>query len=234
MLENNSEEMQLAECEAAITAGMKTFFFVGEALFKIRENRLYKVSGYSSFEDYCSAKWKFEKAYADRLIASYNVMVQLQLGNVSYKKVSPNGYDASDEVAEAINEISKEVRKISPDLAIPHAISIPKILPVTESQVRPLTKLKDPEARAKVWDNVVKISEETDTPITAKSVERAVRDFLPDESNAMENRICSYLNNYNHNRWVKYLNGAKEAEVLRDVIIKFLDAIDVQPRQPLV
>jgi hypothetical protein len=51
--------------------------------------------------------------------------------------------------------------------------TIVSVLPITESQVRPLTKL-DPEQQQQAWQEVVKESNETHEPITAKKVEEAV------------------------------------------------------------
>ena len=43
---------------AIIKAGLKSFFEVGLALMRIRENKSYKeVDGYNTFEDYYRDKW---------------------------------------------------------------------------------------------------------------------------------------------------------------------------------
>ncbi len=83
MLENNSEQLTLAECEAIITKGVKGFYEIGKALSVINIHKLYRHAGHETFEDYCNKKWDFEHAYAYRLINSYNVIQQLESSDVS-------------------------------------------------------------------------------------------------------------------------------------------------------
>lgn len=61
------EAESLAECEALIERGMKTFVQVGEALAAIRDARLYRES-HDSFESYCRERWGWSKQHAYRLI----------------------------------------------------------------------------------------------------------------------------------------------------------------------
>ncbi len=51
------EASTLAECEAVIEKGMDTFLEVGNALLRIRDERLYRV-GFSTFQEYCQARWQ--------------------------------------------------------------------------------------------------------------------------------------------------------------------------------
>ncbi|HEY2681548.1 MAG TPA: hypothetical protein VGI59_09535 [Candidatus Udaeobacter sp.] len=66
----------LAECEEVIARGLNSFIEVGNALLRIREERLYKEK-YSSFEDYCEERWKISKSHANRLIGSSCVAANL-------------------------------------------------------------------------------------------------------------------------------------------------------------
>jgi hypothetical protein len=63
------EKSPLGECEEVITRGLNSFSEVGNALLRIRDERLYKER-YSSFEDYCEERWKISKTHANRLIGS--------------------------------------------------------------------------------------------------------------------------------------------------------------------
>ncbi len=205
MLDNNSEEMQLAECEAAITTGMKSFYYVGEALLRIRESRLYKVSGFTSFKDYCSEKWKMEEPHATRLIQSYNVMVQLQLDSRVNVQPLPIGNEKEDGI-------------LRPELS-------DLTLPVTESQVRELVKIKDSEKRKEVWEAAIHESEETGKPITAKSIAE-VRDTIipPDPAdNPMKYRRVTYLNQYYDKKFEEMLRGEPEADYLRRILKAHID-----------
>lgn len=62
--------------EQIIDDDMKSFEKVGSALMEIRDSRLYRTQ-YKTFKEYLSAKWEISKAYANRLIASANVMKNL-------------------------------------------------------------------------------------------------------------------------------------------------------------
>jgi hypothetical protein len=63
---------RLAVLEITIQAGMASFIDVGRALAEIRESRLYRAS-FSTFEDYCIAKWHLSSSRARQLIASVEV-----------------------------------------------------------------------------------------------------------------------------------------------------------------
>jgi hypothetical protein len=60
---------QLAEHEAVIERGLKTFVKVGEALLAIRDQRLYRAN-YATFDEYCSARWGFKASRARQLIGA--------------------------------------------------------------------------------------------------------------------------------------------------------------------
>lgn len=62
----------LAECEAVIQRGLATFVEVGQALLRIRDERLYRES-HGTFEDYCRERWDFSVAQGKRLIAAAEV-----------------------------------------------------------------------------------------------------------------------------------------------------------------
>lgn len=72
----DSELTRLAECEAVIERGLKTFVDVGNALLEIRDSRLYRKE-YSTFEDYCRARWNMQRAHAYRMIEAASVVNNL-------------------------------------------------------------------------------------------------------------------------------------------------------------
>jgi phage N-6-adenine-methyltransferase len=69
---------RLLECERVIERGLNTFVEVGAALLEIRDNRLYRGREYDTFEDYCRGQWKWTRQHANRLIASTEVMRNLE------------------------------------------------------------------------------------------------------------------------------------------------------------
>jgi hypothetical protein len=66
---NIDESHELERCEVVIKQGLKTFIEVGEALFIIRDKRLYRRE-FNTFEDYCQEKWTLSKPYVNRIIAA--------------------------------------------------------------------------------------------------------------------------------------------------------------------
>lgn len=62
----------LADAEAVIERGIKTFIEVGEALASVRDNRLYRAD-FSNFEDYCRERWGFSRQRALQLIDASEV-----------------------------------------------------------------------------------------------------------------------------------------------------------------
>lgn len=64
-----SETASLAEHEAVIERGLNTFVEVGNALYAIREERLYRAK-HSLFEDYCRERWGFSDSRARQLVGA--------------------------------------------------------------------------------------------------------------------------------------------------------------------
>jgi hypothetical protein len=56
--------------------GMGTFVEVGNALLRIRDERLYRAS-HKTFELYCRERWGMSKRHANRLVASTEVVSNL-------------------------------------------------------------------------------------------------------------------------------------------------------------
>jgi hypothetical protein len=71
------EVSSLAECEAVIQRGVETFLEVGNALLRIRDERLYRAE-FANFHEYCLQRWQFTRRSADRLISAAAVTGQLR------------------------------------------------------------------------------------------------------------------------------------------------------------
>jgi len=97
------EVSQLRDLELVIETGLQTFYKVGEALLKIKENKLYK-SEFDTFEDYCLSKWNISRDYGYKLIQASNVISNL--------------YTIVDKPTEIINSESKAriLGKFSPEI----------------------------------------------------------------------------------------------------------------------
>jgi hypothetical protein len=70
------EAALLAECETAIERGLATFVEVGQALLRIRDERLYR-SSHKTFEEYCRERWGWSKTHANRQIEAAGVAQNL-------------------------------------------------------------------------------------------------------------------------------------------------------------
>jgi hypothetical protein len=73
---NIDESHELERCEVVIKQGLQTFIEVGEALFIIRDKRLYRIS-FKTFEDYCVGRWAFGRNYVNKLIEASEVISNL-------------------------------------------------------------------------------------------------------------------------------------------------------------
>jgi ParB family chromosome partitioning protein len=73
---NIDESHELERCEVVIKQGLNTFIEVGEALFIIRDKRLYRRE-FNTFEDYCQQKWSLGKRYVNQLIQASEVISNL-------------------------------------------------------------------------------------------------------------------------------------------------------------
>jgi hypothetical protein len=76
------ELSELAQCEAVIAQGLRTFVDVGAALLKVRDARLYRDE-WTTFEAYCRDRWGMSRIHAFRLIEASNVTENLlPIGNI--------------------------------------------------------------------------------------------------------------------------------------------------------
>lgn len=71
-----TDQKNLARCERVIQTGLCTFFQVGQALWDIRDHRLYRGK-YESFEGYCTARWDFSRQRAYQLITAAETAAEM-------------------------------------------------------------------------------------------------------------------------------------------------------------
>lgn len=64
-----TESRRLIELESVIQRGKQTFVEVGLALAEIRASKLYEID-HESFDEYCRAKWGWEKRYWQYVISA--------------------------------------------------------------------------------------------------------------------------------------------------------------------
>jgi hypothetical protein len=73
------EQEQLAACEQIIEKGLRTFFEVGQAFLRIREEKLYRTQ-YKTFAGYCRGRWKWSDSRARQYMRAVEVTVNLKDG----------------------------------------------------------------------------------------------------------------------------------------------------------
>ncbi|MBC1220967.1 hypothetical protein GNF10_29965 [Nostoc sp. UCD121] len=112
----------------------RAFFEAGKALAQLRDRRLYR-STHKTFEEYCRSRFAYTHRHVNYLIAASNVVDNIIMGTNGSQNEIP------DESSQ--NEISDEM-----------GTNGSQILPTTERQVRPLTKL-EPSQQQEVWRQAV-------------------------------------------------------------------------------
>ncbi len=129
-----AEQDELTQCETVIRQGLDTFVQVGQALETIRDKKLYRLD-YSTFEEYCQAKWDFSRVRASQLISStqvYNNLLTSGLQNnlpTSERPLRPlaslspeqqvTAYETAVEMADDKPPTSKQVDKAVETLGFP-------------------------------------------------------------------------------------------------------------------
>lgn len=78
---NTSVDADLAQREARIEAGLRTFLEVGRDLTAIGAQRLY-YQDYETFEDYCLGRWNFSNRRARQLMAAADSVDSLPVGTM--------------------------------------------------------------------------------------------------------------------------------------------------------
>jgi len=73
---SGAEIAQLAALEKTVLDCLKKTLTAGEALWAIREEKLYR-STHRRFADYCLERWQIEKSYANRIIAAARLAREL-------------------------------------------------------------------------------------------------------------------------------------------------------------
>ena len=119
----------------------KAVFEAGKALMELRDRRLYR-STHSTFEEYCKDRFGFQRRHPYRLIEASAVFDNLM-------KMCPNGTQTETESSDA--EIYPNGTQTENEEMCPIGT---QILPTSERQVRPITKL-EPQQQWEVWQRAV-------------------------------------------------------------------------------
>lgn len=109
---------RLRELESRIERGLETFVDVGLALMEIRDSRLYREGGHTTFEHYCRERWKIGQSQAYRLLDAARVAKVLTESS-PIGELPDNEFQARElarlKEPETIREVWQEVRESTPE-----------------------------------------------------------------------------------------------------------------------
>lgn len=144
---SSREQMLRVKLEQTIVNEFGAFHRVGMALAEIREAKLYRET-HRTFETYCKDLWDIGRRHANYTIGAAEVYEHIR-----HSLAGKMGTSSSQNEDEIID-----------------------LLPINETQVRPLTRLK-PEQQVAVWRQVVD-NAGPKGKVTASLVNKAVKGFL--------------------------------------------------------
>ena len=152
---NIDESHELERCEVVIKQGLKTFIEVGEALFIIRDKRLYRRE-FNTFEDYCQEKWALGKRYVNQLIQASEVISNLG----AMAPILPESERQVRPLTSLEPEIQKEVWK--------------EVVKQSEETRQPITAIKVHEI-AEQWKPLnQEVKEAKEMPIFSNSISEII------------------------------------------------------------
>lgn len=123
------EKSRLAELEAIIAKGVKTFAATGQALIEVNASKLYKQE-YSSFDLYCKERWSLSKSRAYQLIEGAKVIESVH--NCGHNLNEAQARELGKVPEEKRGKVLKEASKAGPPTAKKVAKAAAEILPGPE------------------------------------------------------------------------------------------------------
>ncbi|MEH1781191.1 MAG: hypothetical protein V7L26_19165 [Nostoc sp.] len=125
----------------------KAVFEAGKALMELRDRRLYR-STHSTFEEYCKDRFGFQRRHPYRLIEASAVFDNLM-------KMCPKGTQTETETETETESSNAEIYPSGTQTENEEMCPIgTQILPTSERQVRPITKLES-QQQWEVWQRAV-------------------------------------------------------------------------------
>lgn len=105
---DSEEKVRLTQCEKIIEKGFNTFTEVGNALFEIRNNKLYREN-HTTFEEYCKEKWQIKRQRAYELMDAAGIVNTLS--EISDKsELSKQSVIIKESHAAALGKIPEDIR----------------------------------------------------------------------------------------------------------------------------
>lgn len=135
---------RLPRLERVIQTGLRSFVAVGSALKAIRDRRLYREAGFSTFENYCRTRWGFGRDYADKQISAAAFTSEL----ASIETPTAVGNLTERHVRELARLPVAEAREVWTELVATYPVSL-----ITGEVVRAEVdrRIGKPETEAETW-----------------------------------------------------------------------------------
>ncbi|MCB0205745.1 MAG: hypothetical protein KDH89_13065 [Anaerolineae bacterium] len=132
------------ELETTIERGLQTFVDVGLALMEIRDTRLYRAD-YGTFEDYCRERWGWTRQRANQLIASADVVSNLEMTTIVVK---PSTESQARPLAPLSPDLQRDVWREAVDTAPNGKVTAAHVQGVVDRMTQP-----EPRPMAHVGQN---------------------------------------------------------------------------------
>ena len=94
------EKTELSRLEKVVGEGLANFIAVGNALSKIRDQKLYRAT-HGTFEEYCRQRFSISKTHGNRLIAAAEVS----------RNLAPVGVISNERQARVLGSLPPEVQR---------------------------------------------------------------------------------------------------------------------------
>lgn len=221
---NIDESHELERCEVVIKQGLKTFIEVGEALFIIRDKKLYRRE-FNTFEDYCQEKWSMPRRHVNRMIAASETIINLgPMGPIlpeSERQVRPLTSLEPEIQKEVWNEVVKQSEETRQPITAAKVQSVvndwkPVNQEIKEVKNEPMFAISTPEELLKKAKEVAKERAEVKRQIIDQ---KGSTEVIPLEDleliNKMKNGETVVLNmntNFHAMKWAKDNNKFQQID----------------------
>ena len=75
---SDDQQDKFQELEDQIEQNILSGYKLAAALAQIRDEKLYRINGYKTFEDYCKERWDYSRSYCQRLADMNSVLTDLK------------------------------------------------------------------------------------------------------------------------------------------------------------
>lgn len=202
----DAERDDLHVQEDIIQRGLSTFVEVGEALLKIRDNRLYRAE-FGTFEDYCRERWGFTQQHATRLIRASEF-----IENISNEPIG--SLPKTESQIRPMTGLEPDDQRLAWQLVTETAPKGKITAAHVQSVVNVLKEVRDTGALDPGTGEMLPLSEAVKAAITEETYERMKRQetYIAEKKNGKELANHQLIQQSNSNEWytpLLYLEAAR-------------------------